>query len=73
MFLLKATNVCFLGVLNGAEAQSSSEFWFNGTQALMIIKPPNVGFEQTMQKNIYTTEVARVLYSRLVCTKLQYI
>lgn len=41
-------------MLNGAEAQSFSEFWFNGTQALMIIKPPNVGFEETMQENIYT-------------------
>lgn len=41
-------------MLNGAEAQSSSEFWFNGTQALVIIKPPNVGFEETMQENIYT-------------------
>lgn len=55
-FLLKAINVCSIGVLNGAKAQSSSQFF-------MIIKPDNVGFEQTMQENMYTIKVVHVLYS----------
>lgn len=62
-FLLKAINVCSIGVLNGAKAQSSSQFSFSGTQALMIIKPDNVGFEQTMQENMYTIKVVHALYS----------
>lgn len=62
-FLLKAINVCSIGVLNGGKAQSSSQFCISGTQELMIIKPDNVGFEQTMQENMYTIKVVHVLYS----------
>lgn len=62
-FLLKAINVCSIGVLNGAKAQSSSQFF-------MIIKPDNVGFEQTMQENMYTKKSRPCfVFHGLVCTK----
>lgn len=63
VFLLKAITVCGIGVLNSAKARASSHFCFSGTQATMIIKHDNVGFEQTMQENMYTIKVVHVLYS----------